>query len=163
MTSDWYMCICMPCHMSNTETTEYHWLFLVLSNVFLSISYSNRLLLIIICIDLSCTEIISHNTGWIKLAFLFLILALSVLKTKTDTYSHALWHCSPVFGLQSLKLSSILVCRIPLSPHLCLPCDKTSISFPTKHAKPTLTTLAIAKKIILINWKNKHLPSVESP
>lgn len=44
--------------------------------------------------------------------------------------------CVHLFSTQNL--SSVLGCRIPLSPHLCLLIHITSISLPTKQGKPTL-------------------------
>ena len=77
----------------------------------------------------------------------------------TDTYFHALWLCSPVqhfWSTVTQKLASILGCRIPLSPNLCLLGDITVIDLTTKQATATLAALAIAKKTILLNWKNKQ-------
>ena len=76
-----------------------------------------------------------------------------------DTYLHALWLCSPVQSFWSVviqQLSSILNCRIPLSPNLCLIGDLTTIDLALNRSQPLLVALAIAKKTILLNWKTKQ-------
>ena len=75
-----------------------------------------------------------------------------------DTYFHALWLCSPVYQFWATvtqKLSSILDCKIPQSPNLCLVGDLTLTALPDIQFQPTLAALAIAKKTILVNWKDK--------
>lgn len=76
----------------------------------------------------------------------------------TDTYLHATWLCQPVHSLWTTltnTLSSILDCRVPLSPALCLLGDTSETSIPSKYKTPVLVSLAIAKKIIFQNWKSK--------
>ena len=75
----------------------------------------------------------------------------------TDDYFHATWACQPVHSLWTAvteKLSTILGCRIPLSPLLCLLGDITQVVLPTKYRNPLLIS-TIVKKIILQNWKSK--------
>lgn len=77
----------------------------------------------------------------------------------TDTYLHALWECSPVqafWNTVTQNLSYILNCRVPLIPSLCLLGLTTDTSIPPRHKNSLLTSLAIAKKTILQNWKSKH-------
>ena len=76
-----------------------------------------------------------------------------------DTYLHALWLCSPVQSFWSIviqRLSSILNCRIPLSPNLCLIGDLSTTDLALTLSQSVLVSLAIAKKTILLNWKNKQ-------
>uniref|UniRef100_A0AAQ5ZBJ0 Reverse transcriptase domain-containing protein n=1 Tax=Amphiprion ocellaris TaxID=80972 RepID=A0AAQ5ZBJ0_AMPOC len=76
----------------------------------------------------------------------------------TDTYFHALWLCTPVYQFWvtiTQKLSNILDCGIPHSPTVCLIGDLTQTALPDIHIQPTLAAIAIAKKTILVNWKDK--------
>lgn len=76
----------------------------------------------------------------------------------TDTYLHATWLCQPVHSLWTTltnTLSSILDCRVPLSPALCLLGDTSETSIPSKYKTPVLVSLAITKKIFQ-NWKSKY-------
>uniref|UniRef100_A0A3Q1CLT5 Reverse transcriptase domain-containing protein n=1 Tax=Amphiprion ocellaris TaxID=80972 RepID=A0A3Q1CLT5_AMPOC len=76
----------------------------------------------------------------------------------TDTYFHALWLCTPVYQFWvtiTQKLSNILDCGIPHSPNVCLIGDLTQTALPDIHIQPTLAAIAIAKKTILVNWKDK--------
>lgn len=77
----------------------------------------------------------------------------------SDTYFHALWQCKPIQNFWSQvikKLSFLLNCRIPLSPILCLLGDLNTVNISNHQARPLLASLAIAKKTILLNWKNKQ-------
>ena len=76
----------------------------------------------------------------------------------TDDYFHSTWSCQPVHALWvsvTEKLSTILGCRIPMSPALCLLGDLTQVTIPNKHRNPLLISLTIAKKVIFQNWKSK--------
>lgn len=80
-----------------------------------------------------------------------------------DTYIHALWSCSPVqqfWSSVTLKMSSILGFRIPLTPTLCLLGDLSVLDLPKTESQPILVALAIAKKTILVHWKDKHTLNV---
>ena len=80
-------------------------------------------------------------------------------QNNSDSYFHALWLCSPVqhfWSLVTQKLSLILDCRIPLTPNLCLIGDLATISLPLHLSQSVLVALTIAKKTILMNWKNKQ-------
>ncbi|KAJ0000658.1 hypothetical protein NQD34_012500 [Periophthalmus magnuspinnatus] len=82
----------------------------------------------------------------------------------TDTYLHALWECSPVQGFWNTvthKLTDILSCRIPPSPSLCLLGIITTFTIPPKYKNSLLTSLTIAKKIILQNWKSKQSMNIK--
>ena len=75
-----------------------------------------------------------------------------------DTYFHATWLCQPVHSLWTTvtnTLSSVLDCRVPLSPALCLLGDTSDSPFPLKYKTPVLVSLAITKKIVFQNWKSK--------
>ena len=75
-----------------------------------------------------------------------------------DTYFHALWLCTPVnqfWATITQKLSSILDCEIPHSPNVCLISDLTLKAIADIHSQPTLAAIAIAKKTILVHWKDK--------
>lgn len=77
----------------------------------------------------------------------------------TDTYLHATWNCQPVNLLWTSvikTLSTILDCRIPLSPTLCLLGDTTSTLIPQKIKYPVLVSLTIAKKVVFKNWKSRN-------
>ncbi len=76
----------------------------------------------------------------------------------TDDYLHSTWSCQPVHALWvsvTEKLSTILGCRIPTSPELCLLGDLTQVTIPIKLRNPLLISLTIAKKVIFQNWKSK--------
>lgn len=73
-----------------------------------------------------------------------------------DDYLHALWNCTPVHNFWETvtnSLSSLLHCHIPLSPSLCILGDTTSLNLQQCYIKHLLVSLAIAKKVILVNWK----------
>ena len=77
----------------------------------------------------------------------------------TDNYMHAFWHCTPIrqFWIQVTDhLSHILGCHIPLSPQLCILGDMSSIQLHNHIITTLFTTLAIAMKTILLNWKTRH-------
>lgn len=77
----------------------------------------------------------------------------------TDTYIHAIWHCTPIKHFWediTQSLSVLLDCRIPLSPSLCLLGDLTALSNNTINSRILLTALTIAKKTILMNWKTRN-------
>ena len=81
----------------------------------------------------------------------------------SDTYFHALWLCSPVYQFWASvtdKLSSILDCRIPQSPNLCLIGDLTITPLTDNLFQPTLAALTIAKKTILVNWKDNKVLNI---
>lgn len=85
-------------------------------------------------------------------------ICLQCTTGSTDNYLHATWDCTPVHSFWALvtdKLSNILGCRVPLHPSLCLLGDTSQIHLPNKYHNPLLISLAIAKKIIFQNWKNK--------
>jgi len=80
-----------------------------------------------------------------------------------DDYFHAIWSCPPVIKFWreiTGKLSEYLKCNIPANPSLCLLGDTSKINPPLVHASPLLLSLVIAKKIVLINWKNKSRLSI---
>ena len=75
----------------------------------------------------------------------------------TDTYFHATWFYQPVHSLWTIiteTLSTVLDCRVPLSPTLCLLRDTSDILFAPKNTIPVLLSLAIAMKIVFQNWKS---------
>ena len=77
----------------------------------------------------------------------------------TDTYIHALWECSPVQAFWhsvTQKLTEILNCRIPSCSSLCLLGHISLENFSPMYKNSLLTSLAIAKRIILQNWKSKQ-------
>ena len=93
-----------------------------------------------------------------KMGFSHSDICTQCTQNTADTYFHALWLCSPVYQFWETvtqKLSSILGCRIPQSPNLCLIGDLTTTTLPDIQYQPTLAALAIAKKTILVNWKDK--------
>uniref|UniRef100_A0AAR2JYN7 Reverse transcriptase zinc-binding domain-containing protein n=1 Tax=Pygocentrus nattereri TaxID=42514 RepID=A0AAR2JYN7_PYGNA len=74
----------------------------------------------------------------------------------TDNYLHAIWDCRPVqmfWHRICTDLSTWLKCCIPTSPRLCILGDISELDANTSHI--VLTALCIAKKTILINWKQK--------
>lgn len=76
----------------------------------------------------------------------------------TDTYFHATWLCQPVHSLWitiTETLSTVLDCRVPLSPTLCLLGDTSDTPLPPKYTVPVLVSLAIVKKIVFQNWKSR--------
>ncbi|KAI2645914.1 LINE-1 retrotransposable element ORF2 protein [Labeo rohita] len=80
-----------------------------------------------------------------------------------DTYLHAVWLCPPVNQFWTdvtNKLTEIFKTIIPMLPVLCLIGDTSQINPAFKHPVPLLMSLAIAKKTILLNWKNKCQISV---
>lgn len=75
-----------------------------------------------------------------------------------DSYLHALWLCPPVYQFWTdvtNKLTEFFKTRIPKFPSLCLLGDTSQINPSFKYPIPLLMSLAIAKKTILLNWKNK--------
>ncbi|XP_051807419.1 uncharacterized protein LOC127534961 isoform X1 [Acanthochromis polyacanthus] len=103
----------------------------------------------------------THITQYMmnKMGFSDSDICLQCSQNTADAYFHALWLCTPVKNFWtnvSEKLSAILNCRIPLSPSLCLLGDLTTTDLPRKQSQSLLVVLAIAKKTILVNWKNKQ-------
>uniref|UniRef100_A0A8C5GQH1 Reverse transcriptase zinc-binding domain-containing protein n=1 Tax=Gouania willdenowi TaxID=441366 RepID=A0A8C5GQH1_GOUWI len=93
-----------------------------------------------------------------KMGFSATDICSQCTQNTADSYLHALWLCSPVqhfWILITEKLSSILDYRIPLSPNLCLIGDLTMLQPPANQSQSILAALAIAKKTILLNWKDK--------
>lgn len=77
----------------------------------------------------------------------------------TDHYFHALWACQLVHSFWdsvTQELTTILDCRIPPSPQLCLLGDTSDINIPHKYKNSLLISLTVAKKTILLNWKSKN-------
>uniref|UniRef100_A0A3Q2ZER1 Reverse transcriptase domain-containing protein n=1 Tax=Kryptolebias marmoratus TaxID=37003 RepID=A0A3Q2ZER1_KRYMA len=80
-----------------------------------------------------------------------------------DDYIHAFWFCPPVqrFWVQVCEdLSKCLKCNIPLSPSVCLLASFEDISLEKNTCRMIFTALCIAKKTILLNWKNKNNLSI---
>ena len=76
----------------------------------------------------------------------------------TDDYLHAMWLCQPVSSFWitvTQALSTILNYRIPSSPTLCLLSDISIVQILQKLKNPLLISLAVAKKVVLQNWKSK--------
>ena len=93
-----------------------------------------------------------------KMGFSQTDICTQCTQNTADTYFHALWLCTPVYQFWSTvtqKLSNILDCRIPQSPNLCLIGDLSLTALPHMQVQPTLAALTIAKKTILVNWKDK--------
>lgn len=79
-------------------------------------------------------------------------------QSKPDTYSHALWFCTPVNSLLIKILQTLttyLDCRIPASPIVCLLGDTSTTDLNKNQTRILLIALAIAKKAILMNWKSR--------
>lgn len=76
----------------------------------------------------------------------------------TDDYYHALWSCIHIqrFWVEVINcLSEILNLDIPLCPVIALLNNTTSLGV-SKHLKSFISiALTLAKKTILINWKNR--------
>lgn len=68
--------------------------------------------------------------------------------------------CTDFLEHRPTKLSDILSCRVPLTPSLCLLGLTTAISIPPRHKNSLLTSLTIAKKTILQNWKSKQVINI---
>lgn len=76
----------------------------------------------------------------------------------TDTHLHALWECTPVksfWNTITQTLSNILSCRVPPTPSLCL-LGLIPHTVQPQHNASLLTSLTIAKRVILQNWKSKQ-------
>ena len=76
----------------------------------------------------------------------------------TDSYLHATWYCQPVHSVWTTvieTISTILECRVPLSPTLCLLGDTSEFPLLSQHKIPVLVSLAITKKIVFQNWLSK--------
>uniref|UniRef100_A0A8C6NV21 Reverse transcriptase domain-containing protein n=1 Tax=Nothobranchius furzeri TaxID=105023 RepID=A0A8C6NV21_NOTFU len=76
-----------------------------------------------------------------------------------DNYIHALWSCPPVqefWGRVCEDLSKCLKCHIPTSPSLCLLGNLDDVPIETSLVHVVLTAICIAKKTILLNWKNRE-------
>ena len=93
-----------------------------------------------------------------KMGFSHTDICTQCTQNTSDTYFHAVWLCTPVYQFWltvTQKLSNILDCRIPQSPNLCLIGDISSTAISNTQVQPTLAALSIAKKTILVNWKDK--------
>uniref|UniRef100_A0A669D815 Reverse transcriptase domain-containing protein n=1 Tax=Oreochromis niloticus TaxID=8128 RepID=A0A669D815_ORENI len=76
-----------------------------------------------------------------------------------DNYIHALWFCPPVqkFWREICEdLSKCLKCNIPTSPLVCLLGSLDNVTTEKNIAHMVFTALCIAKKTVLMNWKNKN-------
>ncbi len=75
-----------------------------------------------------------------------------------DNYIHALWFCPPVqrYWYRICEdLSKCLKCSIPASPLVCLLGDLDGVTTEDNTIHMAFTALCIAKKTVLMNWKNK--------
>ncbi len=76
-----------------------------------------------------------------------------------DNYIHALWFCPPVqrYWYRICEdLSKCLKCSIPASPLVCLLGDLDGVTTEGNTTHMAFTALCIAKKTVLMNWKNKN-------
>ncbi len=76
-----------------------------------------------------------------------------------DNYIHALWFCPPVqrYWYRICEdLSKCLKCSIPASPLVCLLGDLDGVTTEDNTIHMAFTALCIAKKTVLMNWKNKN-------
>ncbi len=76
-----------------------------------------------------------------------------------DNYIHALWFCPPVqrYWYRICEdLSKCLKCSIPASPLVCLLGDLDGVTTDGNTIHMAFTALCIAKKTVLMNWKNKN-------
>ncbi len=75
-----------------------------------------------------------------------------------DNYIHALWFCPPVqrYWYRICEdFSKCLKCSIPASPLVCLLGDLDGVTTEDNTIHMAFTALCIAKKTVLMNWKNK--------
>ena len=87
----------------------------------------------------------------------------SLCPNSVDNYIHALWHCPPIHNFWSEvtnRLSEMLSLSIPTSPTIALLGDLSSLHISKQHISFLLTSLTIAKKTILLNWKDRTKISV---
>lgn len=80
-----------------------------------------------------------------------------------DNYIHALWLCTPVQRFWRLiceDLSKCLKCNISPSPSVCLLGNLDDVTIETNSVHMVFTAFCIAKKTILMNWKNKNLLNI---
>lgn len=76
-----------------------------------------------------------------------------------DNYLHAVWHCPPVnkfWHIVCNDLSAQVGYTITATPSFCLLGDLTDITSDKAESRMLITSLSIAKKTILINWKSKQ-------
>ena len=76
----------------------------------------------------------------------------------SDDYLHAMWLCQLVYSFCitiTEALSTILDSRIPSSQTLCLLNDISKINIKQHFKNLLLISLAVAKKVVLQNWKSK--------
>lgn len=137
----------------NTTLTQDHWTE-ICQNTF-SMTPNTNLQLIQYKI-IHRTHITQHKMQ--KMGFTDTSICSQCTMGVTDTYLHALWVCTPVqafWNTVTKTLTDILSCEVPLHPLFCL-LGLTTTSTPTKYKYSILTSLTIAKKIILQNWKSKQ-------
>lgn len=82
----------------------------------------------------------------------------SLCPSSVDDYIHAFWHCPPIHNFWSRgmnRLSQMLSLSIPTSPSIALLGDLSSLHIPKQHTSFVLISITIAKKTILLNWKDR--------
>uniref|UniRef100_A0A1A8UJ98 Reverse transcriptase domain-containing protein n=1 Tax=Nothobranchius furzeri TaxID=105023 RepID=A0A1A8UJ98_NOTFU len=102
-----------------------------------------------------------HYTGhrMFKMGFVSSDTCTHCTNNIPDNYIHALWSCPPVqefWGRVCEDLSKCLKCHIPTSPSLCLLGNLDDVPIETSLVHVVLTAICIAKKTILLNWKNRE-------
>ena len=83
--------------------------------------------------------------------------------TAIDNHFHAFWLCTPIWRFWSevmRELSEILNLSIPLTPSIALLGDLSALSIPQHLQTFILIALTLAKKTILLNWKDRNKLSV---
>lgn len=76
-----------------------------------------------------------------------------------DNYLHAFWYCTPIdtfWYMVRNDFSTQTGCAIKATPSLCLFGDLTSISLDKAELSMLITSLSVAKKAILMNWKTRQ-------
>ena len=76
-----------------------------------------------------------------------------------DNYLHAFWYCSPVnkfWHMVCKDLSVQIGYTITATPSVCLLGDLSNITSDKAESCMLITSLSIAKKTILMNWKSKQ-------
>ena len=87
-----------------------------------------------------------------------------ICTTSIDDYMHAMWHCPPIQAFWSEvvnRLSEILNFDLPIRPVVAIFGDLSAIKTPLRnHESFILISLPLAKKAILLNWKDRSKISI---